>query len=132
MLLCGGGTATERFLPYVLEMAVLEAEEDGKSLAVVLVVVKKASGDLVAGSCSGKISQEIVVGRPDLIGPSTAIRVPGGRLDQMNGLPPTAVPDCMVDLVSVDMHPNILEHLILVLEYDGPTDLPFFETNWCQ
>ena len=118
---------TDRFLPYVLEMVMSDAEEDGKSLAVILVVVKKASGVLLAVPAN-YFDEEILEGGQDagpdeLIGPSTTIRVPGGRLEQMNGPPPIAVPGAMVDLVLIDMHPDVLSQLVLVSEYDGPTEL---------
>ena len=118
---------TDRFLPYVLEMVMSDAEEDGKSLAVILVVVKKASGVLLAVPAN-YFDEEILEGGQDagpdeLIGPSTTIRVPGGRLEQMNGPPPIAVPRAMVDLVLIDMHPDVLSQLVLVSEYDGPTEL---------
>ena len=118
---------TDRFLPYVLEMVMSDAEEDGKSLAVILVVVKKASGVLLAVPVN-YFDEEILEGGQDagpdeLIGPSTTIKVPGGRLEQMNGPPPIAVPGTMVDLVLIDMHPDVLSQLVLVSEYDGPTEL---------
>ena len=42
---------TDRFLPYVLEMVMSDAEEDGKSLAVILVVCKEDLRSFAGGSC---------------------------------------------------------------------------------
>ena len=104
-----------------------EVEEDGVSLAMVLCVVRKESGVLLAAPNNFFPVEALeggqIAGPDDLIGPSTLMHVPGGRLDQMNGSPPVSVPDSWVDVVVVDMSPDILDQLTPVAEYDGPTEL---------
>ena len=117
---------TDTFLPYVLEMSG-EVEEDGMSLAMVLCVVRKESGVLLAAPNNFFPAEVLeagqIAGPDDLVGPSVLMHVPGGRLDQMNGSPPVAVPDAWVDVMVVDMSPDILDQLTPVAEYDGPTEL---------
>ena len=103
------------FTPYVLEMPVSEKEEDGTALAVVLVVIKKDSGILLAVPPgyfpADALDEGQGAGPDDLIGPSTNVVVRGGRLASMDGSPPSAEEDVNVDLMLVDMSPDILDHL---------------------
>ena len=124
---------TDIFLPYVLEMPG-EVEEDGMSLAMVLCVVRKESGVLLAAPSNFFLAEVLeagqIAGPDDLVGPSVLMHVPGGRLDQMNGSPPVAAPDAWVDVMVVDMSPDILDQLTPVAEYDGPTELlHLFDTD---
>ena len=124
---------TDIFLPYVLEMPG-EVEEDGMSLAMVLCVVRKESGVLLAAPNNFFLAEVLeagqIAGPDDLVGPSVLMHVPGGRLDQMNGSPPVAAPDAWVDVIVVDMSPDILDQLTPVAEHDGPTELlHIFDTD---
>ena len=124
--MAGVRAIADTFMPYVLEMSA-EVEEDGVSLAMVLCVVRKESGVLLAAP-NNFFPVEVLdggqlAGPEDLIGPSALMHVPGGRLDQMDGSPPVPVPDSWVDVVVVDMNPDILDQLTPVAEYDGPTEL---------
>ena len=124
---------TDIFLPYVLEMPG-EVEEDGMSLAMVLCVVRKKSGVLLAAPSNFFLAEVLeagqIAGPDDLVGPSVLMHVPGGRLDQMNGSPPVAAPYAWVDVMVVDMSPDILDQLTPVAEYDGPTELlHLFDTD---
>lgn len=118
---------SERFIPYLLEMPMSDQEEDGTSLAVVLVLVVKPSGVLLAAPVDF-FSEDILdaghqAGPDDMIGPSCHVVAPAGRLQQMDGSPPIAEePGRTLELVLVDSLPDIAEHMILVSDYSGPTD----------
>ena len=117
----------DTFMPYVLEMPVSDKEEDGTALAVVLVVIRKPSGILLAVPPgyfpADALEDGQQAGPDDMIGPSTTVVVAGGRLEEMDGSPPVPEEGVHVDLVLVDMSPDILDHLSLVRDFSGPTDL---------
>ena len=115
------------FTPYVLEMPVSEKEEDGTALAVVLVVIRKTTGILLAVPSgyfpADALEEGMDAGPDDLIGPSTSLTIDGGRLEVMDGSPPVAEPGTQVEVVLVDMSPDIVDHLSLVSDFSGPTTL---------
>ena len=115
------------FTPYVLEMPVSEKEEDGTALAVVLVVIRKPSAVLLAVPQdyfpADALEEGQVAGPEDMLGPSTIVPIAGGRLATMDGSPPVLEDGVEMDVVLVDMSPDILDHLTLVSEFSGPTDL---------
>ena len=115
------------FTPYVLEMPVSEKEEDGTALAVVLVVIKKATGILLAVPSgyfpADALEDGMDAGPDDLIGPSTSLTIDAGRLEVMDGSPPVAEVGAQLELVLVDMAPDIVDHLSLVSDFSGPTGL---------
>lgn len=94
----------EAFQPYVLEVP-WDAEEDGSSLAVVLVVIKKPSAVLLAAP-KGFFAEETLIdgmqAGPDW-GLLELFTVRARRLEEMDGTPPVAEQGIFVSLVLVDM-----------------------------
>ena len=114
------------FTPYVLEIATSGSEEDGSSLCLALVVIRKPSGVLLAVP-AGFFPEEILeegqgAGPIQLIGPSHYVVVPGGRLEEMDGSPPAAGTESL-DVLLVDMGTGVLEQLVPVADYSGPTEI---------
>ena len=114
------------FTPYVLEITTSGSEEDGSSLCLALVVIRKPSGVLVAVP-AGFFPEEILeegqgAGPMELIGPSHYVVVPGGRLEEMDGSPPAAGTESL-DVLLVDMGTGVLEQLVPVADYSGPTEI---------
>ena len=114
------------FKPYVLEIATSGSEEDGSSLCLALVVIRKPSGLLLAIP-AGFFSEEVLedgqsAGPMELIGPSHYVAVPGGRLEEMDGSPPSVGTESL-DVLLVDMGTGVLEHLVPVADYSGPTEI---------
>jgi len=114
------------FTPYVLEIATSGSEEDGSSLCLALVVIRKPSGVLLAVP-AGFFPEEILeegqgAGPMELIGPSHYVVVPGGRLEEMDGSPPAAGTESL-DVLLVDMGTGVLEQLVPVADYSGPTEI---------
>ncbi len=104
-----------------------EKEEDGTALAVVVVVIQKPSAVLLAVPQdyfpADALEDGQGAGPDDMMGPSTTVTVGGGRLATMDGSPPVPEEGVDMDVVLVDMSPDILDHLTLVSEFSGPTDL---------
>ena len=105
-----------------------EKEEDGTALAVVVVVViRKPSAVLLAVPQdyfpADALEDGQGAGPDDMMGPSTTVTVGGGRLATMDGSPPVPEEGVDMDVVLVDMSRDILDHLTLVSEFSGPTDL---------
>ena len=119
-------SVSEAFHPYVLEVP-SDAEEDGSTLAVVLVVIKKPSAVLLAvpDGFFGEeaLAEGMLAGPDDMVGPSKLVTVEGGRLEAMDGSPPIAGEGGSMDVLLVDMTPGILGHLSKVADYTGPPDL---------
>ena len=114
------------FKPYVLEIALGGSEEDGSSLCLALVVIRKPSGLLLAVP-SGFFPEHLLeegqgAGPMELIGPSHYVVVPGGTLETMDGSPPTAGEE-QVDVLLVDMGTGVLELLTPVSDFSGPTEI---------
>ena len=118
---------SERFTPYLLEMQMTDQEEDGTSMAVVLVLVVKPSGILLAGPVDffpeDMLSAGHLAGPDDMIGPSVHVVCPAGRLQQMDGSPPVVdVEDKTLEVLLVDALPEIADNMSLVADYSGPVD----------
>ena len=115
----------ESFQPYVLELNLSGQEEEGSSLCMALVVVRKPSAILLAvpvGFFPDEVLEDGMSAGPDeFIGPSHPIEVPGGRLSLMDGAPPVAVPGLTLNVMLVDTTVDVLGHLTPVSEYEGPT-----------
>lgn len=116
-----------RGLPsYVLEVP-SDGEEDGSSLAVVLVVIKKPSGVLLAvpeGFFGDEALEEgMTAGPDDMMGPSRVVTVDAGRLENMDGSPPVAEQGAQLRVLLIDMTPGILGHLSKVADYAGPPEI---------
>ena len=114
------------FKPYVLEIALGGSEEDGSSLCLALVVIRKPSGLLLAVP-SGFFPEHLLeegqgAGPMELIGPSHYVVVPGGTLETMDGSPPTAGEE-QLDVLLVDMGTGVLELLTPVSDFSGPTEI---------
>ena len=114
------------FKPYVLEIALSGSEEDGSSLCLALVVIRKPSGLLLAVP-SGFFPEQVLeegqlAGPMELIGPSHYAAVPGGRLETMDGSPPTEGEE-QLEVLLVDMGTGVLEMLTPVADFSGPTEI---------
>ena len=114
------------FRPYVLEMTLPGAEEDGSILCLALVVIRKPSGLLLAVP-SGFFPEQVledgqVAGPMELIGPSHYLVVPGGRLETMDGSPPLEGEE-QLEVLLVDMGTGVLELLTPVADYTGPSEI---------
>ena len=88
-----------------------------------LVVIRKPSGVLLA-ILAGFFSEEVLEDGPsagpmELIGPSHYVAVPGGGLEEMA---PSAGTENL-DVLLVDMGTGVLEHLVPVADYSGPTEI---------
>ena len=76
---------------------------------------------------AGFFSEEVLedgqsAGPMELIGPSHYVAVPGGRLEEMDGSPPSAGTESL-DVLLVDMGTGVLEHLVPVADYSGPSEI---------
>ena len=104
-----------------------DGEEDGSSLAVVLVVIKKPSGVLLAvpeGFFGDEALEEgMTAGPDDMMGPSRVVTVDAGRLENMDGSPPVAEQGAQLRVLLIDMTPGILGHLSKVADYAGPPEI---------
>ena len=114
------------FKPYVLEIALSGSEEDGSSLCLALVVIRKPSGLLLAVP-SGFFPEHMLeegqsAGPMELIGPSHYAAVPGGRLETMDGSPPIEGEE-QLEVLLVDMGTGVLELLTPVADFSGPTEI---------
>lgn len=103
------------YIPHILEMAVSEDPTDGTAMAIVLVVMRKDSGILLAIP-EEFLSEEVfaaglLAGPDELVGPSHQVSVAGGIWDPVTGGAPTFLQDAIVPLVLVDMLPGVAEHL---------------------
>ena len=118
---------SERFIPYLLEVQMTDQEEDGTSMAVVLVLVVKPSGILLAAPVDffpeDMLAAGHLAGPDDMIGPSVHVVCPAGRLQQMDGSPPVGdMEDKTLEVVLVDALPEIAENMSLVADYSGSVD----------
>ena len=96
----------EEFVPHLLELQVSEDPMDGISMAVVLVVIRKTTGILLAVP-EGFLAEELLSagllsGPDEMIGPSHRVAVPGGVWDPVIGGEPVEEAPVTVPAVLVD------------------------------
>ena len=104
------------FYPHVLDMPVSEDPTDGTAMAIVLVVLKKDSGILLAVEeffPEEVLSAGLLAGPDEVIGPSHRVAVPGGVWDPVTGGDPVADPDSTVPVILLDALPGIADSLKL-------------------
>lgn len=115
------------FYPHVLDMPVSEDPADGTAMAVVLVVLKKDSGILLAVPeeffSEEVLSSGLLAGPDELIGPSHRVAVPGGVWDPVTGGDPVADPDSTVPVLLLDALPGIAESLKLFNPATDPVEV---------
>ena len=115
------------YIPHVLEMAVSEDPTDGTAMAIVLVVMRKDSGILLAIP-EEFLSEEVIAagllaGPDELVGPSHQVSVAGGVWDPVTGGVPTFLQDATVPVVLVDMLPGVAEHLKIFDPSSDPVEV---------
>ena len=117
----------EEFVPHLLELQVSEDPMDGISMAVVLVVIRKTTGILLAVP-EGFLAEELLSagllsGPDEMIGPSHRVAVPGGVWDPVIGGEPVEEAPVTVPAVLVDALASISEHMRVFNPSSDPVEV---------
>ena len=117
----------EEFVPHLLELQVSEDPMDGISMAVVLVVIRKTTGILLAVP-EGFLAEELLSagllsGPDEMIGPSHRVAVPGGVWDPVIGGEPVVEAPVTVPVVLVDALASISEHMRVFNPSSDPVEV---------
>ena len=113
----------EAYVPHLLELPVSDDSADGTTIAVVLVVIRKPTGILLAVPedflSEDLLSAGLLSGPDEMIGPSHRVAVPGGVWDPVVGGEPVEEAPVSVPVVLVDALASISE---LMKVFDPASD----------